>query len=123
MPTVVHLSNLWEHTLNEILNHENKSEMQIIMRAWVKYSKLQDMTTSLIYDFNDFTPSDTLYYYKEKVGSEVAIMMPTTPLKELYNLYRYIQHLTLESKYYCDDDDFDNPLMRKIGYCKQEEDI
>ena len=37
-------------------------------------------------------------------------MMPTTPLKELYNLYRYIQHLILESEYDYDDDEFDNPL-------------
>ena len=37
-------------------------------------------------------------------------MMPTTPLKELYNLYRYIQHLILKSEYNYDDDDFDNPL-------------
>ena len=37
-------------------------------------------------------------------------MMPTTPLKELYNLCRYIQHLILESEYDDDDDEFDNPL-------------
>ena len=49
-------------------------------------------------------------YYKEKLESEVAIMMPTTPLKELYNLYRYIQHLTLKSKYNHDEEEFDNPL-------------
>ena len=36
------------------------------------------------------------------------MMMPTTPLKELYNLRRYIQHLILESEY--DYDEFDNPL-------------
>ena len=36
--------------------------------------------------------------------------MPTAPLKELYNLYRYIQHLILESEYDDDDDEFDNPL-------------
>ena len=33
-----------------------------------------------------------------------------TPLKELYNLYRYIQHLILESKFKDDDDEFDDPL-------------
>ena len=38
------------------------------------------------------------------------MMMPTTALKELYNLRRYIQHLILESEYEYDDDDFDNPL-------------
>ena len=36
--------------------------------------------------------------------------MPNTPLKELHNLYRYIQHLILESEFDYDDDDFDNPL-------------
>ena len=57
---------------------------------------------------NDFTPTGTLCleYYKEKVESEE----PTTPLKELYNLYRYIQHLILKSECEYDDDEFDNPL-------------
>ena len=56
------------------------------MRAWVKYNKFEDITPLLIYDLNDFTPSGTPCYYKEKVESEAAIMMATTPLKELYNL-------------------------------------
>ena len=68
------------------------------------------MTSLLIYDLNDFTPSGTLCYYKEKVESEVAIVMPTTPLKELYIPYRYIQHLILKSEYDYDDEEFDNPL-------------
>ena len=55
MPAVIHLSNLWEHTLNEILNHDNKSEVGIIMRAWVKHNKLEDMTSLLSCDLNDFT--------------------------------------------------------------------
>ena len=37
-------------------------------------------------------------------------MMPNTPLKELYNLWRYIQHLKLKSEYEYEYDDFDNPL-------------
>ena len=37
-------------------------------------------------------------------------MMPTTPLKELYNLWRYIQHLILESEYDDDDEYFENTL-------------
>ena len=106
----MHLSNLWEHTLNEILNHDNKSEVEIMLRVWVKYNKLEDITSLLIYDLNDFTLSGTLCYYKEKVASEVAIKMPTTPLKGLYNLYRYIEHLILKSEYNYDDEEFDNPL-------------
>ena len=86
MPTIIHLSNIFEHTLNETLNHDNKSEVGIIMRSWVKHNKLEDMTSLLINDLNDFTPSGTLSYFKEKVESEEAIMMAATPLKELYNL-------------------------------------
>ena len=36
--------------------------------------------------------------------------MPITPLKELYNLRRHIQHLILESEVDYDDYDFENPL-------------
>ena len=36
--------------------------------------------------------------------------MPNTSLKELYNLYTYIQQLILESKFDYDDDEFDDPL-------------
>ena len=40
--------------------------------------------------------------------------MPNTPLKELYNRYRYIQHLILESEFAYDDDEFDDPLDEGI---------
>ena len=36
--------------------------------------------------------------------------MLTKPLKELYSLYRYIQHLILESKFDYDHAEFDNPF-------------
>ena len=72
------------------------------MRSWVKPIKLEDMTSML--------PSGTLCFYKEKVESVVASMMPTAPLKELYTLYSYIQHLILESKYDYEDEEFDNFL-------------
>ena len=80
------------------------------MRPWVKQNKLEEMASFVIYYLNDFTPSGALCYYKEKVESEVCILMPTTPLKELYNLYRYIQHLILQSEYDYDDEEFDNTL-------------
>ena len=110
MPSIIHLNAIWEHTLTEILNHDNKTEVGIIMRSWVKHNKLEDMTDLLIYDLNDFTPTGNLCYYKESAESKETLMVPTTPLKELYNLYRYIQHLIVESKHDYDDDDFDNPL-------------
>ena len=55
MPSIIHLSTIWEHTLTEILNHDNKTEVGIIMIAWVKHNKLEDMTDLLI------TPSGLKY--------------------------------------------------------------
>ena len=80
------------------------------MRSWINHNKLEDMSDLLIYDLNDFTPSGTLCHFKEKAESEETIIMPTTPLKELYNLYRY---LILKSEYDDDDDEFDNPLDKE----------
>ena len=68
------------------------------------------MTDLLIYDLNDFTPTGTLCNYKETAEAEETKIMPNTPLKELYNLYRYLQHLILESEFDYDDKEFDNPL-------------
>ena len=107
---MLHLSTIWEHTLTEIQNHDNKTEVGIIMRAWVKHNKLEDMSDLQIYDQNDHTPTGTLCHYKETAEAEETKIMPNTPLKELYNLYRYIQHLILKSEFDDDDNDFDNPL-------------
>ena len=68
------------------------------------------MSDLLIYDRNDFTPGGTLCHYKETAETEETKLRPNTPLKELYNLYRYIQHLIHESKFDYDDDEFDDPL-------------
>ena len=80
------------------------------MRSWVKHNNLEDMSDLLIYDLNDFTPGGTLCHYKEAAEAEETKHTPNTPLKELYNHYRYIQHLILESKFDYDDDEFDDPL-------------
>ena len=67
------------NTLNEILNHDAKSEVGIIMRTWVKYNMLEDIMSLLIYDLNDFITSGALCYYKDKADSEVSLMMPAAP--------------------------------------------
>ena len=110
MPTIISLSPIWEHTLTEILNHGNKTEAGILMRSWVKDNNLQDKNDLLIHDLNDFTPTGSLSQYKVSAEAEETKPMPITCLKELYNLYRYIQHLILESEFEYDDDEFDNPL-------------
>ena len=71
----------------------------------------------------NFTPAGTLCHYKETAEAEGTKIIPNTPLKELYNLYRYIQHLILKSEFDDDDDEFDNPLMLITGYCKQEQSL
>ena len=68
------------------------------------------MSDLLIYDLNDFTAGSTLCCYKETAEAEETKLMLNTPLKELYNLYWYIQHLILESEFDYDDDEFDDPL-------------
>ena len=89
MPSIINLSPIWEHTLTEILNHGNKTELGIIMRSWVKHNGLEDMNDLLIHDLNDFTPTGSLSQYKVSVEAEETKPMPLTPLKDLYNLYRY----------------------------------
>ena len=108
MPFIIHLSGVWEHILTEILNHDNKTEVRIIIRAW--HNKLEDMTDLLIYDLNDFTPTGNLCNYKETAEAEETKIMPNTPLKEHFNLYRYMHHLILKSEFDYDDEEFDNPL-------------
>ena len=64
MPSIINLRPTWEHTLTDILNHGNKTEMGIIMTSWVKHNNLEDMSDLLICDLNGFTPGGTLCHYK-----------------------------------------------------------
>ena len=81
MPAIMHLSDIWEHTLTEILYHDPKTAVGIIMRAWVKQTKLEDFNSFLTFNADDFTPSGSHCYFKEKADSEMLTMLPTTPLK------------------------------------------
>ena len=110
MPSIINLSHIWEHILTEILNLCNKTEVGIIMRSWMKDDNLQDINDLLSHDINDFTPTGSLSKYKESGEAEETKPLPITPLKELYKLSRYIQHLILESEFKYDDDEFENPL-------------
>ena len=67
MPAISHLNPTWEHTLTDILNHDHKTQMGIIMRAWVKDNNMTDFTSMLTYTADKFTPTGFLRYYKEKV--------------------------------------------------------
>ena len=110
MPAISHLNPTWEHTLTDILNQDPKTQMGIIMRAWVKDNNMRDFTSMLTYSADKFTPTGFLCYCKEKVDAETPTMMPTNLLQELYNLRRYITHVMNESDYDPDDPDFDHLL-------------
>ena len=77
MPALPHLNITWQHTLTEILNHDPKTQMGIIMRAWVNDNDMTDFTSMLTYTPDKFTPTGSLCYYKEKVDSETPTIMPT----------------------------------------------
>ena len=70
MPAILHLNLTWEHTLPEILNHDPKSQMGIIMRAWVKENDMEDFRTMLAYTADKFTPTGSLCHYKDKAHPE-----------------------------------------------------
>ena len=110
MPSIFPLDAIWEHTLTDILNHDNKSVVGSMIRTWVKHHKLDDFSSLFNHSPDKFTSSSLLSYYKGKADSEVLLEMLSTPLQELQNIRKYIQHLMDESDYDYDGDDFDDPL-------------
>ena len=60
MPAISHLNPTWEHTLTDILNHDPKTQMGIIMRAWVNDNNMTDFTSMLTYTTDKFTPTGFL---------------------------------------------------------------
>ena len=51
MLSIIHLSNIWEHTLNEILTHDIKSEVGIIMRSGHDFHDLNDLHLQALFVF------------------------------------------------------------------------
>ena len=119
MPSIINLSPIWEHTLTEILNHGNKTEVGIIMRSWVKDNNLEDMNDLLHHDLNDFTPTGSLSQYKVSAEAEETKPMPIAPLKELYNLIGIFNTSFLNLNLNMMMRNLITLLMRLIGYCKR----
>ena len=111
MQQTIHLSDLWEHTITKIFKHDPESELDIMLRQWVIYNKLEDFNSLLKYTDEDLIPHGVvnLSFYKEN-GDSVVKMMSPTPLQELIKLRWYIQHLIHESGYLYDDDESNYPL-------------
>ena len=70
-----------------------------MIRTWVKHHKLENISSLFNHSHDKFTPSSPLSYYKGKADSQVLLEMPSTPLQELRNIRKYIQHLMDESDY------------------------
>ena len=98
-----HLWDLWEHTIAEVFKHDSKSQRGLMLKEWIKFNKLENFNSILNYSIDDFTPSGNLSYMNKH--SEI---LHYTPLKEVFNLRWYIQHLMDENK-----DEAQNPLSQE----------
>ena len=95
-----HLCDLWEHTIAKIFKHDPKSELGLMLKQWIIFNKLENFNSILSYTIDDFTPSGNLSYLNEH-----GEILHQTPLKELFNLRWYIQHLIDEN-----ENEDENPL-------------
>ena len=95
-----HLCDLWEHTIAEVFKHDSKSELGLMLKQWVIFNKLENFNSILNYTIDDFTPSGNLCYM-----NQYGDILHQTPLKEVFNLRWYIQHLMDQS-----EDEDENPL-------------
>ena len=53
----IELSDLWEHTITKIFEHDPESELGIKIKQWVIFNKLDNFNSILNYPIDDFTPS------------------------------------------------------------------
>ena len=108
----IELSYLWEHTITKIFKHDSKSELGLMIKQWIIFNKLENFNSILNYPIDDFTPSGNLCYMNEH-----GDILPYTPMKKIFNLRWYIQHLMDGN-----EDETQNPLSEgnwmKQNNCK-----
>ena len=98
-----HLCVLWEHTIAKVFKHDSKSKLGLMFKQWIIFSKLEHFNSILNYPIDDFTPSGNLSYMNQH-----GDILHHTPLREVFNLRRYIQHLMDHS-----EDETQNPLSEE----------
>ena len=98
-----HLCDLWEHTIVKVFKHDSKSELGLMFKQWIIFNKLENFNSILNYPIDDFTPSGNLCYMNEH-----GDILPYTPMKKIFNLRWYIQHLMDEN-----EDEAQNPLSEE----------
>ena len=77
-----------------MLGHDNKSDTGKSLRFWVKTHKIDEFYQLLLWDVDDFTDHGALSSYIEEVDSEETFHMPSTPLKQMYHLRKYVQYIS-----------------------------
>ena len=95
-----HLCDLWEHTIVKVFKYDSKSKLGLMLKQWIIFSKLEDFNSILNFPIDDFTPSGNLSYMNRH-----GEVLHHTPLRKVFNLRCYIQHLMHES-----EDETQNPL-------------
>ena len=85
-----------------VFKHDPKSELGLMLREWIIFNKFENFNSILNYNIDGFTPSGNLCYMN-KHGE----ILHQTPMKGLFNLRWYIQHLIDESE---SEDESKNPL-------------
>ena len=98
-----HLCDLGEHNIAKVFKHDSKSKLRLMLKQWIKFIKLEDFNSMLNYTIDDFTPSGNLSYMNQH-----GDILHHTPLREVFNLRCYIQHLIDES-----ENETENPLSEE----------
>ena len=98
-----YLSDLWEHTITKVFKHDSKSKLGLMLKQWIIFNKLENFNSILNYPNDDFTPSGNLSYM-----NQYGDILHHTPLREVFNLRCYIQHLMDQS-----EDETQNPLSEE----------
>ena len=98
-----HLCDLWEHTIAKGFKHDSKFQLGLMLKQWIIFNKLEDFNSILNYTIDDFTPSGNLSYMNQH-----GEILHHTPLREVFNLRCYIQHLMDKS-----ENENENPLIEE----------
>ena len=98
-----HLCDLWEHSITKVFKHDSKSQLGLMLKQWIIFNKLENFNSILNYTIDDFTLSGNLSYMNQH-----GEILHHTPLREVFNLRYYIQHLMDES-----EDETQDPLSEE----------
>ena len=92
----------------KVFKHDSKSQLGCKFKQWIIFNKLENFNSILNYTIDVFTPSGNSSYINQH-----GDILHHTPLREVFNLRCYIQHLMDET-----EDQHENPL-REENWMKQ----